>query len=187
MKYIFLLLFIIVFQQSHSQKKGSTIYTISGDSFFTKNYSTHKDDISFISNKKRHKLPYSQIVKIVHTGKKEKHNLTKKYVMYSLYSGTLMEELIDGKVSLFRRSTMGVSGAGTMGPTFSNSTTYYVKRSEEMIAENIGLNDLFKNYKKTSKDFFSDCPELVAKLENNEFKKNEIEEVVIFYNENCSN
>tara|TARA_R110002072_G_scaffold274791_3_gene435753 strand:+ start:5541 stop:6104 length:564 start_codon:yes stop_codon:yes gene_type:complete len=187
MKNYFLLLFFSLSFIVFSQEKGHTIHTKSGATFFTKKYSTHKDDISFTSNKKRQNVSYSQLDKIVYTGKKEKHNFIKKYIQYSDNAGTLMVELVEGNVSLYTRSEMVATGSGPMGPTFTNSITYYVKRTNEKIAVNIGINDLFKSYKKTSTDFFSDCPKLVSKLENKEFKKKEIEEVVIFYNENCSN
>jgi len=163
MKNFILLLFFSFSFIVFSQEKGHTIYTKSGQTFFTKKYSTHKDDISFTSNKKRQNVSYSQLDKIVYTGKKEKHNLIKKYIQYSDEAGTLMEELVEGDVSLYKRSEMVATGAGAMGPTFTNSITYYVKKSNDKIAVNIGINDLFKSYKKTSTDFFSDCPKLVSK------------------------
>ncbi|MCR9181334.1 MAG: hypothetical protein NXH73_00260 [Flavobacteriaceae bacterium] len=187
MKNLFLLFFLSLSSIVICQEKGHTIYTKEGVTYFTKKYSTHKDDISFNSNKKRQNIPYSQIDKIMYTGKKENQNFTKKYIYYSEEAGTLMIELVDGIASLYKRSEIVVTGAGPMGPTTSSKTSFYVKRADEKIAVNIGINDLFKSYKKTSIDFFSDCPKLVSKLENKEFKKREIEEVVVFYNENCTN
>lgn len=187
MKQLLLLFFFLFSFCVFSQEKGYTIYTKKGNVLFTKKYTALKDEISFKVNKKKQNISYIQLEKIVYTGKKEKHNLTKKYIYYSDRYGTLMEEMVQGTVSLYKRNEMVPTGAGTMGPTFSKSITYYVKKEGQKVAINIGINDLFKNYRKTSKNFFSDCPALVSKLINKEFKKSEIEEVVIFYNENCSN
>lgn len=185
MNYFFLLTCLILFQQAHAQKQEYMIYTKSGETYAAKKYSAQMDNISFKSNGKKHTIVYSQLDKIVSSGKSDKHNYLKKYIYYSDTYGTLMKELVAGKVSLFERVELIPTGGGPTGMSFQNKVSYYVKRIDETVAKNIGINEIFINYKKTSKDFFSDCPELVSKLENKEFKRKELDEVVIFYNDNC--
>ncbi len=46
-------------------------------------------------------------------------------------------------------------------------------------------NPLSSNFKKTTSEIFNDCPDLLAKIQSEEFKKKDMVEVVIFYNEHC--
>lgn len=40
-------------------------------------------------------------------------------------------------------------------------------------------------FKKDMADYFSDCPALIEKIESKDFRKNDLEFVVRFYNSNC--
>lgn len=45
---------------------------------------------------------------------------------------------------------------------------------------------LFKAFKKRASDFFGDCPSLVSKIENKEYKKEDLIAIVEYYNSNCA-
>lgn len=47
-------------------------------------------------------------------------------------------------------------------------------------------NPLSSNFKKTASEIFNDCPDLVAKIQSEEFKKRDLVEVVEYYNKKCN-
>ena len=63
----------------------------------------------------------------------------------------------------------------------------YVTKGVNGDVTHLGLNQLFsKNFKNAASDYFSDCPELVAKIQNKEYKKKHIRDIVNFYNLQCN-
>lgn len=66
---------------------------------------------------------------------------------------------------------------------------YYLGNGESYIVKNLYNRGLpfSKSFKKSIEDYFNDCPELITKLENDEFSKNNVFEVVDFYNRICLN
>jgi len=58
--------------------------------------------------------------------------------------------------------------------------TYYVKKSNEEYATDISFS-----FKDNSMRYFSDCIELVKKIKTKEFKKEDILEIVYYYNDYC--
>ena len=46
---------------------------------------------------------------------------------------------------------------------------------------------LSKSFKKTAAEFFKDCPSIVEKIENKSYKKDDLEEIVKFYNSSDCN
>lgn len=110
----------------------------------------------------------------------------------------VLEEVAAGNVSLYKhvyqKQNPGFSGAsfGSMGSGFSIGTNYiisnyYVKKGNEPVAFHLGSNQSFsKNFKKEAADYFSDCPELVARIESKEFKILDLAEIIKFYNEHCN-
>ncbi len=103
-----------------------------------------------------------------------------------------------GKVSLFRvvnqgyNPNMGMAGGGAgtgfgpmTGTGYYSISNYYVQRSDEDKVTHLGSTHIFsKNFKKAASDYFQDCPALVEKIQNRAFKKRDIKEIVIYYN-NC--
>jgi len=72
------------------------------------------------------------------------------------------------------------------GVNFYSIQNYYVKRKDENQAFHLGSNQAFsKNFKKAASLYFSDCPELVNKIENKVYKKKDLKRIIKFYNENC--
>jgi hypothetical protein len=100
----------------------------------------------------------------------------------------LVEEEIVGPVSLYISASSFNSnpmGPG-MGMTQQTIVVHYVKRkhNDEVI---LLSSDYFsdQSLKMVGPKFFKDCPKLVEKIENRDFKKRHIYDIVRFYNENC--
>jgi hypothetical protein len=103
----------------------------------------------------------------------------------------LMEEAIEGSVSLFiitsRFHHANPFGAGMVTMPSSIIVNHYMKRNED--DEVVFLSSTHfanSNLKSVGLEFFKDCPKLVEKIENKEFKKSQVEDVVKYYNSNCS-
>ena len=107
----------------------------------------------------------------------------------------IVEQVIGGKVSLYQQVSHGynpgyIGGAGS-GFGFSagysySINDYYLKREGENKAFHLGSTNLFsKNFKKAASDYFKDCPSLVKKIQNKEYKKKDIRLVIEFYNREC--
>jgi len=110
----------------------------------------------------------------------------------------VLQPIRRGKVNLYQRVTVGYNpgfvnsgfggGMGYTGAGYNYSfNDFYVKKQGEAEAFHLGSNQLFtKNFKEAASDFFKDCPELVKKIEDKEFKKKQLKEIVEFYNNQCN-
>jgi len=103
----------------------------------------------------------------------------------------IMEVLEEGNVNLYRKSfiTERTYKDPTKSLTDINNrktfvydfeSTYYVKRKNESNA-----TDLSFSFKTNSVKYFSDCKILVEKINKKEFKKDNIIEIVYYYNDYC--
>ena len=45
---------------------------------------------------------------------------------------------------------------------------------------------MYKNFKKSASIFFEDCPKLVEKISNKEYKLDQLPEIIEFYKVNCN-
>lgn len=98
----------------------------------------------------------------------------------------LMQILIEGKVSLYLKN-----GYENMYLENSNSTTiiqyhknlYYVKKQNESFASNRFFENVFKSFKKTASRYFSDCKPIVVKINNGEYKSDELFEIIKEFND----
>ena len=73
----------------------------------------------------------------------------------------------------------------TMGHSY-NISSYYVRKENETEVTHLGSTSwISKNFKKAASNYFKDCPNLVEKLQNKEYKKKDIREIIDFYNEYC--
>lgn len=107
----------------------------------------------------------------------------------------IVEVITTGEnATLYKKSTLFFNpgtpmpyGTGGSVPSHSTIESAYLKKKNESEATYLGNNALFsKNFSKTSAEFFEDCPELVKKIENKEFKKKDLKEIIEFYNTNCN-
>jgi len=78
---------------------------------------------------------------------------------------------------------------GTVMTTgFWGTITYsYLRKTDK--EEAIYLTSTYwfsKNFKKAASEFFSDCPRLVTKIQDREFKKRHLNEIIEYYNTQCN-
>ncbi|MFD0963317.1 hypothetical protein ACFQ1O_04795 [Pseudofulvibacter geojedonensis] len=108
----------------------------------------------------------------------------------------LLKLTVSGAINLYERVTnsapMYMAGGGMNGMGYWSGggtiNNYYVKRKGEVKATHLGSNQLFtKNFKKAMSEYVKDCNELVVKIQNKEYKKKHLEQIVEYYNSNCSN
>ncbi|MGY3793193.1 hypothetical protein [uncultured Aquimarina sp.] len=111
----------------------------------------------------------------------------------------VLQLITEGKVTLYKIHTEGYygtpnigaggfggTGVGFGGGNYYSMNSYYVKRENEEEVTHLGSTHLFsKNFKKAASTYFKDCTSLVEKIQNKEFKKRHIREVVEYYNNDC--
>jgi len=101
-------------------------------------------------------------------------------------------------VIFYRENISGFNGASGLRNGFSNfgagiGSFYTIRNSylrkpdaQKVIHLGSNSNHLFtKNFKKAAVEFFSDCGILVSKIQNKEFTKRDLKEVIDFYNNEC--
>jgi hypothetical protein len=94
---------------------------------------------------------------------------------------------IDGPLKMFRyyytQSSPGhfngATGAMTGGYSY-NVEQYVLQRGDEPLKW-----PRTWSFRKDMKEYFSDCPALVEMIDSKEFRKNEVEAIVEFYNSKC--
>ena len=81
-------------------------------------------------------------------------------------------------------------GGASVGLTFGHSyniNNFYVRKEGQKEATHLGSNQLFsKNFKKAASAYFKDCPSLVKKIQSRTFKKRDLEKIVKYYNNKCT-
>lgn len=108
----------------------------------------------------------------------------------------LVEVISQGKLNLYRVHRQGAysgmtqhMGAGmsmTMVRSYNINEYFVGENGNDVIKRLTATGSLFeKNFKKAATAYFKDCPVLVSKLEQEIFGKNDIEEIVRFYNKEC--
>ncbi|MGJ8733392.1 MAG: hypothetical protein ACSHW4_09600 [Cellulophaga sp.] len=109
----------------------------------------------------------------------------------------VLEEIIVGQISLYQLQTQGYNASvnntggnfgsvGGMGYSYTVND-FYLKRKNENAATHLASSKLFsKNFTKAAKPYFLDCPDLIKKIENKEYKKRNLTEIVKFYNTKCN-
>jgi hypothetical protein len=134
------------------------------------------------------KILYSEID---YVEKKNNLNQETKFKFFKVANRdeyVLVEEEIVGPVSLYISTSSFNSnpmGPG-MGMTQHTIVVHYVKRghNDEVV---LLSSDHFadQSLKTVGPKFFKDCPELVKKIEDRDYKKRHIYDIVRFYNDNC--
>lgn len=187
--YLFLFACFFISVSSVAQKTTILITLKTGETFQTHKLSEKKDVLKFKDdNGESQSINLSKIETIISSGKKDKYNYTKRYIKYSKTKGDLMQEIASGNVSLYKRVQTKMSGVGAMGaPSISTFTDYYVKKNSEAVATYLqGGNIAFGSYRKNVKDYFKDCEALLTMVNDDNFKRSKIEEVIEFYNSDCA-
>lgn len=198
MKTLFIKLFLLITTFCFSQRQQFTIHKNDGDKYITNKYSEKKDGIKFKTENGDFKnVKWPQLDKIVSSGKKEKDNYTLKYIKFN-GNGALMEEMISGTWSLYKQENrvpirvdsneLNTNGIGTPNTRTiaSNTIEWYVVKEGEAKAHYLKGNNLaYGSFKENAIKYFEDCEILVKKIEEKDFKRKDVAEMVEFYNENC--
>ncbi len=161
-------------------------------------------------NLKTMTLGYPSKPKIISTKTKEKYNIDdiESIIMYTetdsayfeviqtkKYTSTKKAELKLGQV-LYQGNYIEVyavseivyqGGAIGVMTTANPYNEKYVKRKNDEIAYNMGYiyGAGQRGIKKRVRDYFTDCPILIEKVDNNEIDKEETLEIALFYENNC--
>lgn len=108
----------------------------------------------------------------------------------------LVEVISQGKLNLYRVHKQGGysgmthhMGAGmtmSMGGSYNINEYFVGEVGSDIVKRLTSTGNLFeRNFKKAAVEYFKDCPALVSKLEEKIFGKNDLEEIVGFYNKEC--
>lgn len=91
---------------------------------------------------------------------------------------------IEGNLRMFEfhYTLRGNSSSFHGQPTISKHTDYLVQRRGEKLRPEYTLPN-----KKALQEYFSDCPALVSKIESGEWGRDDLEQMVLFYNRSCGN
>ena len=171
---------------SFSQKQMFTIVSVNGQTFITKNYKQKNNGISFKEKDgNKTSIAYSEIDKIISTGKKDRFNFTLKPIRFSEKKSVFMKEIITGKVSLYERRVSDLVARENNNLTEIRYESYYLKKEDQPIAEFIDGNITYLKFKNNIIHYFSDCDNLVSKVKNNKGKLIKLEAIVTYYNEKC--
>ncbi|MDF4201426.1 hypothetical protein PXD56_00570 [Maribacter sp. SA7] len=180
-----------------AQKDAGTIYFKNGNKIQGLAKLVNGDQVKFKKNKgdKPEKYHFENLEQVVINDREEPST----YVYLETKKGyfNVVRELEIGTVNLYvleqtgYSSPMFVGGAnGQMNMAHGNYydiKNLYVRRGINGEITHLGSNQLFsKNFKNAASTYFSDCPVLVEKILNKEFKKKHVRDIVNFYNLQCN-
>lgn len=185
-----------------SQNQEAILYLRNGDTIHGLAKITDFGKIKFRYNKKSTKKKYDgKTLKKFEIYEKDTYQLVTycyKLVQNKRFfsNSVLMKLVTEGKINLYTMTStvtapIGFGSAGGMGfgmNIISNSFDhYYVCRgNSDFVIELATVGSFFgKNFIKAASEYFSDCPDLVKKIENKVYKKRDIEEIIRFYNAKC--
>lgn len=110
----------------------------------------------------------------------------------------LMNVIVSGEATLLSRSyniklynnSSTISNVPTSGtPIYQHeATSYFISKKGSLEAKRIFTEGAAfdNNFRRTMSKIFKSCPSLIEKLENKEYRKKDIREVVRYFNKNCS-
>ncbi|MBC3759904.1 hypothetical protein H7U19_15940 [Hyunsoonleella sp. SJ7] len=181
MKRTIALLFMLTFPIIHAQYHEGTVY-FKGDST-SQGFIRVKtfDGIKIKPKKDAEPIDYDreQIQGYDVKGWQYRYVKKKPGAMPKLY-----KLILDGKVSLYADTPKSPSHLIADSPPNSvsimiNPYEIYYLKIEDMLYKVVNI------LKKKHMEAFKDCPLLIEKIENNEFKKWEVYDIVEFYNYDC--
>lgn len=102
----------------------------------------------------------------------------------------LIERVQSGKIKLYNQNVITLTGNLNNNMISGGiSKYYYLFRKGDEKAERFIVNDeviRFESFKNKAKKYFGDCLMLIDRLKEGVYKKRDIEDIVQFYNQNCS-
>lgn len=189
--YIFSLITFSINLKAHAQTHPATLYFNDGDSIEGYAYIKKNNKVKFrIDTKSKADVwDHESIYRV--TFETIDDIIIYDYVkLKDRYKPILLENITDGEVTLYKNITTSyVLHAGRVNgypnQLFPSKTTnYYLKRSNDEYPTNI--ESLFKSWKTNTIKFLHDCPILIKKIKSNEFRKDDMKDIVIYYNDFCT-
>lgn len=195
LKFTFILTLLVVGRFEAQKLKAELVFK-DGRKITGLGEPANKDLIRFKKEKKAKKEFYS--FKEVDTVKVY-YDFNPTIFVYQKIKGRTYPDVLEvanvGKNVIFYRdntqgyitfSNGGVSGGMNTGRAV-NLTHSFVRKPNEEEATHLGSNDwMSKNFKKAASKFFSDCPQLITKIETREFKKKDLISIIDYYNNSCN-
>lgn len=196
MKNIIVAFFLLFFSFGFSQNKSCTIFL--KDKTILKGYGKINDDqVKYRLDKKAEsKLIESiDIEKIsIESGNEYKTYYYFKIIEKDTYKW--MESVVKGNVSLFNVNSSGYASVpmmnssggfnGVGGSRFNVDNYYLKKEGQDYVTKITSVGSFSKNFKNAASEYFKDCIELVEKIQSKYYKREDIEDVVRFYNSKCA-
>jgi len=189
---------LLITLSSFGQKQKSTLFLRDGTTLEGLAKITPFNKIKFRATKKSKKVIYdSKTVKSIIIQEKKSKNVEYVYrVILDRDNPILLIPLKKGKITIYKEIQKNPGG--------TKITALYLSNKKEIIAHKLGyinfriipfiekgipffsiFNNTKKSILKKLNPFIKDCPIIVKKLNNNEFKRHNLIEIVQYYNENC--
>ncbi|MDO8317163.1 MAG: hypothetical protein Q7T12_06545 [Flavobacterium sp.] len=198
LKKVIIALFLLVFSIGFSQNQRCTIYLKDNTSVTGLGKIKTDGNIKFKVNSESESSIYeAALIDRIEMNEKGT-NETYKYKKLNNNFEQWLKVIIEGRVNLYKSDVSGMyfapgamnTAGGFGGMSYGgggNVTHYYINHEgESEVFKITSFGNISKNFKNAASDFFKDCPVLVKKIQNKTYTKNDIEEVVEFYNENCN-
>ncbi len=89
--------------------------------------------------------------------------------------------VMDGRAKMYEYTVTTSRGGGPNMPASTTTTTHYLIQK--------GSNPLYEptliGFRKRMSEYFSDCPELVSMIQGKEFRRRDLDEIILYYNNQC--
>lgn len=149
----------------------------------------NKEYLRFITGKERRSIKFSpeEIEKVVFDldYKEKRKRIKRKATFIPIYKNEnktmtgFAELIIDGKIKLVKKK---ISGVGIVRNYLEESL--FIRENEHAVPFNYA--DPLVSFKKSASEYFYDCKDLISKFETKEFKRDDLEAIVNYYNDNCA-
>ncbi|WP_196887245.1 hypothetical protein [Aureivirga sp. CE67] len=193
---VLLLVFFLFATFSFAQRAGQG-YVIYKDSTKTYGYVRLKGNKVIFKNTakgKTRKLNYKDLLGVTFNpnGKELQYDYVK---ITSRRKPQLLRKIISGEISLYEKTTTQFLGdfQSQSNPNPNQKTSvsyieYYIKKKDALqghpyVVKNFDMFD--QNFTQIVNRYFSDCPDLILKVEAGEYRIEDYQRVVEFYNKNC--
>lgn len=157
--------------------------------------------IVFKSDKNGEKVSYDakqvKQLTIIREGEEIKYEYKKKgekgkYLLLNIIAeGELSFYIIEKKHGAHNSANSLGDGIGPFGYMGQMTTKhYYISKKNQDFADRITVGIKFKKFEKISDVYFKNCPDLMSKIESKYFERDDhkgVEDLVVYYNENCTN
>ncbi len=200
MKNIVLVFFILIFQNGFSQyiwtegeiyfKNGKTLEGLVRIPLVSKDLIAfgNKEKVRYRKSENDDTIKYGrEVVNKIVFNCENSENITFMYVPLRKNKYSLFAILNVGKVVLYGRMVNMTSTSVTGSMSFTGLNELYIKRKEEDVATALLTARSSKSFRKRAIKYFSDCTNVVTKLENKIYTKENALAIVSEYNNSCIN